>query len=117
MTPRSLLLAAFFLVSAQALEAQMEHEHSGTPPATLGRVTFATSCAAGAQPVFERGVALLHSFWYEEAARTFREAAAADTACAMAYWALVDVVVLPGRRRAERPCARHRRGTGLKLRG
>ena len=95
MTRRSLLLAAFSLVSAQALEAQMEHEHGGTPPATLGRVTFATSCAAGARPVFERGVALLHSFWYEEAARTFREAAAADTACAMTYWALASSYLHP----------------------
>ena len=91
----SVLLAAFFVASARVLPAQMEHEHGSTPPARLGRVAFATSCAAQAQPGFERGVALLHSFWYEEAARAFREAAAADTACAMAYWGLASSYLHP----------------------
>jgi tetratricopeptide (TPR) repeat protein len=96
MTRRTYMLAAaLFLVSARALPAQMEHEHGGTPPATLGHVTFSTSCSAQAQPIFERGVALMHSFWYEEASRTFREAQAADTACAMAYWGLASSYLHP----------------------
>src|SRR3954451_14886179 len=33
-----------------------------------------------------RGVALLHSFGYEEARLAFQDAAAADPDCAMAYW-------------------------------
>src|SRR3989442_14517129 len=52
----------------------------------LGRVVFPVSCSPEAQPRFERAVALLHSFWYERAADTFREAVVADTACAMGYW-------------------------------
>ncbi len=35
-----------------------------------------------------RGVALLHSFTYEESAEAFRDAAARDPHCAMAHWGL-----------------------------
>jgi tetratricopeptide (TPR) repeat protein len=52
----------------------------------VGSVEFPTSCSAKAQPEFIRGVALLHSFFYEEARRVFLEAAAKDPACAMAQW-------------------------------
>src|SRR6185436_6537934 len=33
-----------------------------------------------------RAVALLHSFWYDEAEKSFNEVAAADPSCAIAYW-------------------------------
>jgi hypothetical protein len=51
-------------------------------------VTFSTSCRPRAQQEFLRGVALQHSFWYEEAAKAFRAAANWDSTCAMAYWGL-----------------------------
>ncbi|MGH8216956.1 MAG: hypothetical protein ACREUT_00080 [Steroidobacteraceae bacterium] len=35
---------------------------------------------------FDRGVALLHSFWHDRAERTFVQVAASDPECAMAYW-------------------------------
>jgi len=95
MSRRPLLLAVFVVSCARALPAQMEHEHGGAPPAQLGRVAFSTSCAATAQSLFERGVALLHSFWYEESARAFRAAAAADTTCAMASWGLAMTYLHP----------------------
>jgi hypothetical protein len=40
-------------------------------PEKLGKVNFPTSCAAAAQPQFERAVALLHSFWFGEAIKGF----------------------------------------------
>ena len=40
-------------------------------------------------------MALLHSFWYEEAGRAFREVAAADSACALAYWGRAMSVLHP----------------------
>jgi tetratricopeptide (TPR) repeat protein len=52
----------------------------------LGAVSFANSGAAAAQAPFQRGVALLHSFEYEQAAEAFRAAQAADPALAMAFW-------------------------------
>jgi tetratricopeptide (TPR) repeat protein len=52
----------------------------------VGSVQFPTSCSPKAQPEFLRGVALLHSFFYEEARRVFAAAAAIDPSCAMAHW-------------------------------
>jgi tetratricopeptide (TPR) repeat protein len=55
--------------------------------AELGSVAFPTSTTnARAQAEFERGVAALHSFWYEEAAASFRRAQSLDSSLAMAYW-------------------------------
>jgi len=55
--------------------------------ADLGSVAFPTSATnAEAQAQFERGVAALHSFWYEEAANSFRAARELEPAFAMAYW-------------------------------
>lgn len=54
--------------------------------ADLGRVDFPTSGKPEAQAHFLRGVAALHSFWYDEAADAFREAQKADPAFSMAYW-------------------------------
>ena len=52
----------------------------------LGTVTFPTSCSTDAQPAIERGIALLHSFQYQEASQAFAEAARRDTSCAMCHW-------------------------------
>jgi tetratricopeptide (TPR) repeat protein len=52
----------------------------------LGKVHFPVSCSAVAQEQFDRAVALLHSFWLDEAARAFAAIAQADPGCAMAHW-------------------------------
>jgi len=52
----------------------------------LGRVTFPASGAAAARAPFIRGVLLLHSFEYVDAAEAFREAQRIDPGFAMAYW-------------------------------
>ena len=80
--PTAVLLTAL----AGRLAAQGEHQHTGTPPAQVGQVSFRTSCGSTAQRSFERGVALIHSFWYEEAGRAFQAAAKADSSCGMAHW-------------------------------
>jgi tetratricopeptide (TPR) repeat protein len=53
-----------------------------------GTVDFPVSCAPAARPEFIRGVALLHSFFYEEARRIFTDVAAKDPTCAMAQWGI-----------------------------
>ncbi|HVR10980.1 MAG TPA: hypothetical protein VMW75_23255, partial [Thermoanaerobaculia bacterium] len=53
---------------------------------SLGEIRFPTSGAPAAQPDFERGVLLLHSFEYDDAAAAFREAERRDPGFAMAYW-------------------------------
>jgi len=53
-----------------------------------GKVDFPVSCGQDAQPEFTRGVALLHSFFYEEARRAFSSALEKDPKCAMAQWGI-----------------------------
>src|SRR5213594_4894975 len=53
-----------------------------------GTVDFKVSCAPEARSEFIRGVALLHSFFYEEARRVFTAVAAKDPNCAMAQWGI-----------------------------
>jgi len=62
------------------------HRHPDASTEKLGTVSFPVSCAAASQPPFERGVALLHSFWYDEAEKQFEAIARKDPDCAMAYW-------------------------------
>ncbi len=52
----------------------------------LGRVEFPTSGSKEAQAHFLRGLAALHSFWYEEALEAFRESTKVDPEFAMGYW-------------------------------
>jgi peroxiredoxin len=47
-----------------------------------------TSTNPDVQAFFDQGVGQLHGFWYYEAERSFRQAAALDPACAMAYWGM-----------------------------
>ena len=54
----------------------------------LGKVTFPTSCDAKVQAQFERGVAMLHSYWFTEARKVFDGVLLQDTSCAIAYWGL-----------------------------
>jgi len=72
---------------AGPLAADDEHDQHHHPrPEKLGTVSFPTSCAPAVQAGFVRAVALLHSFWYDEAEKSFNEVAAADPSCAIAYW-------------------------------
>jgi tetratricopeptide (TPR) repeat protein len=52
----------------------------------LGRVDFPTSGSGQAQEYFLRGLASLHSFWYEEAVEAFQAATKIDPDFAMGYW-------------------------------
>ena len=54
----------------------------------LGKVTFPTSCDPKVQAQFERGVAMLHSYWFTEARKVFDAVLQQDPMCAMAYWGL-----------------------------
>jgi hypothetical protein len=62
------------------------HHHEDLTAAQLGTVTFPVSCDPKIQKPFELGVALLHSFWYEEAEKEFMQISADAPNCAMAHW-------------------------------
>jgi tetratricopeptide (TPR) repeat protein len=52
----------------------------------LGKVEFQTSGTEKAQAQFLRGLAALHSFWYEEALEAFRESTRIEPDFMMGYW-------------------------------
>jgi hypothetical protein len=58
----------------------------GPPDKELGTVLFETSCPEKAKKDFDLGVALLHSFEYDEAEKVFAKIIDANPECAMAYW-------------------------------
>src|SRR5215210_7144230 len=72
-----LCLCCSLAVAASAQEPQSS---------MLGQVDFPTSGSKAAQEHFLRGVAALHSFWYEEALEAFREATKVDPDFVMGYW-------------------------------
>ena len=85
------LACLFLLVSILSggafTDDDKDHNHHEELTETqLGTVHFPVSCAAAVQKPFTRGVALLHSFWYEEAEKEFLEIAKTDPHCAMAHW-------------------------------
>jgi tetratricopeptide (TPR) repeat protein len=90
--PSILRFTAALLVVARPLAAQSSahHEHApgghGTESLRLGTVSFPNSGAYAAQQPFLRGLALLHSFEYDDARAAFRQASRADSGFAMAYW-------------------------------
>ena len=56
---------------AVLLVSGVAHSHDDDGKGQVGRVKFATSCDPRVQPLFETGVAMLHSFWYSAAEKIF----------------------------------------------
>jgi tetratricopeptide (TPR) repeat protein len=81
-----MILTAVFLCVCVAPADDDAHHHENVTPEQLGTVHFPTSCVIQVQAQFERGVALLHSFWYEEAEKQFNQIIQEDPRCAMAHW-------------------------------
>ena len=81
MTPKLVL-------SVIAISAALTSGVFGQPEEKLGKLSFPTSCDPKVQAEFERGVAMLHSYWFLIARRTFENVLAQDPNCAMAYWGI-----------------------------
>jgi peroxiredoxin/tetratricopeptide (TPR) repeat protein len=65
----------------------------------MGKVHFpVTTKSKDAQAFIDQGVAQLHSFYYFESERSFRQAAQLDPDCAMAYWGMAMSNVYNNRR-------------------
>jgi hypothetical protein len=81
-------LAVLLLLLPLASRAQEMDQHKHEMGEKLGRVNFSVSCNSAAQQQFNRAVALLHSFWYDEAAKGFAEVMKTDPKCGMGYWGI-----------------------------
>ncbi len=75
-----LFLCGLMAVAVPGAANSEDHQHD------VGHIHFPVSCTPDAQMTFERGVALLHSFWYDEAEKAFSRVITIDPACAMGYW-------------------------------
>ena len=68
--------------------------HCHDPPQRpLGRVSFKSSCTPNAQMQLERGIAVLHSFWFSAAEATFRDVLIRDPGCAIATWGIASALM------------------------
>ena len=72
-------------LSAAAWCGDQGHHHELSEK-EVGSVHFSTSCSKDVEVSFNRAVALLHSFQYEDVRRAFEAIAAKDPTCAMAQW-------------------------------
>ena len=83
------LAVAVSVLTVPTVGPGQDHTHIGDasrPAARLGSVSFPNSGARSAQKPFLRGLALLHSFEYYDAANAFKVAQKADKSFALAYW-------------------------------
>lgn len=83
------------LSSASIADAQKKGAKPAAPPEQIGQAAFPISCKKTVQKSFDRGIALLHSFWYQEAEKAFTSVIQTDPNCAMGYWGIAMSVYHP----------------------
>jgi hypothetical protein len=91
MTSRIVLFALIVVAAFVGLSAagQQPEPHShGARAGRLGTVHLDTSCASAVQKEFDRGVAVLHSFWFSAAIESFKTVLEGDPRCIMAQWGI-----------------------------
>jgi hypothetical protein len=86
MKSKSVFLA-FMVVLAIALPSLGQEDK-------LGKVDFANSCSPAVQEKLQRGVAMLHSFYYSATQKAFEEVAAEDNSCSIAAWGYASILML-----------------------
>ena len=94
------LLAAAMLMFGVPVFGQEQHSHSALAGVfvnteNLGEVRFEVACKPVARKPFDRALALLHSFEYDEARAAFQTIADKTPSCAMAYWGIAMSYVHP----------------------
>jgi tetratricopeptide (TPR) repeat protein len=88
MTMNAWVTAAAGCVLAAALSRETPAAAPVGAAERLGTVSFPVSCAPSVRASFNRGVALLHDFWYEEARPQFERILKSDPGCSMAHWGI-----------------------------
>ena len=84
---RLVLFGLLVLVPGFA-SADEGHHHETASPEKLGTVHFWITTKPGVQRDFNRAVALLHSFEYEQAEKAFTRIVQAEPKLAMGYWGI-----------------------------
>lgn len=89
MKPRMFCLAVLPLLAISPAQANESDSQAGK----VGSVSFSTSCDPKVQAEFERGVAMLHSFWYAAGEKAFRDVLKQDPGCAVATWGIASILM------------------------
>src|SRR5260370_18471806 len=79
--PRQIAFLCAFILLIGSFAAKSFGQQS-----KLGKVDFPTSGGPAAQAHFLRGIAALHSFWFEEALDAFPESNRVEPDFMMGYW-------------------------------
>jgi tetratricopeptide (TPR) repeat protein len=83
------LVTACFVAFSGTGRADDKPHASAAPGASgneVGSVRFEVTSKPEVQDKFDRAVAMLHSFWYEEVDKAFSDIGEQDPRCSMAYW-------------------------------
>jgi hypothetical protein len=88
----TLILKPLMLFGTSCALAQQEehgsHAMMSTNQVGSEYIEFAISCDHAVADEFNRGVALIHSFWFSEAINTFNNVLREDPDCAIAHWGI-----------------------------
>jgi len=76
------------LILVAGITAALSFGALGQQDEKLGKLSFPTSCDPKVQADFERGVAMIHSYWFIYARKTFEGVLQQDPGCAIAYWGI-----------------------------
>jgi tetratricopeptide (TPR) repeat protein len=90
MKPRKIFAA---VCTALLVVSGIAQGHDDEVKGPLGKVKFANSCDPKVQPLFQTGVAMLHSFWYSAAEKTFRDVLVQDPSCSIANWGIAAILM------------------------
>ena len=77
-----------YLIIVAGITVALSCSAFGQQDEKLGKLSFPTSCDPKVQTDFERGVAMIHSYWFIYAHRTFEGVLQQDPSCAIAYWGI-----------------------------
>jgi len=92
MTPKRIVVFVASM-AAFAATAVLADDDGAAAKEKLGKVRFANSCSPAVQAKLLRGIAMLHSFWYSAAEKTFEEVAGEDRSCAIAAWGFASILM------------------------
>ena len=93
MTRSAAVLFAALIAFAPPAARAHDDDKAADPYGQLGIVKFENSCSKAVQKKLQRGVAMLHSFWYVAAEKTFSEVGAEDNGCAIAAWGFASILM------------------------
>ena len=91
--PMKLAYSFVPVLVALTLHSPSQAQSATAQPGQFGKISFPTSCDPKVQPAFNRAVAMLHSFWFNEGEKAFREVLNADPQCAIATWGIASILM------------------------